>query len=402
MLCDTPQTNPRQVANELKTLPAPDDAMIAHSEALITRIDETMKQAGGAIPFAQYMAMALYEPGLGYYSAGSHKLGAAGDFITAPEISQLFSRVLARQCAEVLAEIGGEVLEFGAGSGVMAADMLAELERLDCLPQRYAILEVSADLRQRQRDTLQQKVPHLLERVVWLDALPTTGFIGVVVANEVLDAMPVHRFRVTDAGVEEQYVQRGERGYTATYGAAQSEALSTRLAELARQQALAAGYESEINLAAEEWIGTLGNMLERGVIVLIDYGFPAAEFYHPERRAGTLMCHYRHRAHDDPFVYPGLQDITAHVDFTAMADAALAAGLNVSGFTNQASFLMGCGLLELVGTDDDPQTQITNAAAVKKLTLPSEMGELFKVLGLSRGWDQPLRGFALRDERHRL
>jgi SAM-dependent MidA family methyltransferase len=382
-------------------LPPPDAAQQAHSERLQAHIREAISESGGRIDFARFMQLALYAPGLGYYSAGSRKFGAAGDFVTAPERSALFSRALARQCQEVLVRIGGDIIEFGAGSGVMAADILAELERLGSLPGHYYILEISAELRQRQRETLQQKVPQLCERVVWLDALPE-GFAGVVLGNEVLDAMPVHRFRISGGEPRELFVRWDGERFLLDEGAAAA-ALLPRLQALQGEYALDEGYESELNLLAEEWVAGLGQWLRRGVVLLIDYGFPRAEYYHPQRAGGTLMCHYRHRAHDDALTLIGLQDITAHVDFTAVAEAAVTAGLAVRGFANQANFLLGCGITELLAAGEgDARTRLSLAAEVKSLTLPAEMGELFKVIALSRGWEGGLRGFALRDERSRL
>jgi len=374
-----------------------------HSEQLATLIREEITTNGGRIGFDRFMELALYAPGLGYYSAGSHKFGEAGDFVTAPELSPLFSRCLARQCNEVLETLGdGDILEFGAGSGVMAADILLELAALDNLPGNYYILELSAELRARQQQTIGEKVPELASRVVWLDTLPEAGFTGVVLANEVLDAMPVHRFRIHEGEpLELCVVWNGER-FELDEDAPDA-ALYERLKWLQQHYGLVEGYSSELNLRGEEWVKSLGDFLERGVALLIDYGFPGPEFYHPQRSNGTLMCHYRHRAHDDALILPGLQDITAHVDFTAVAEAALAAGLSVRGFANQANFLIASGLTALLAeTGDDLKQQLSLAAQVKRLTMPGEMGELFKVLALSREWEGTLQGFSLRDERARL
>ncbi len=382
-------------------LPPPDAEQLAHSGRLQAHIREIMAAEGGRISFARFMELALYAPGLGYYSAGSRKFGEGGDFVTAPEVSSLFSRALAQQCSEVLERIDGDILEFGAGRGVMAADILAELECLDCLPGHYFILEISADLRERQRETIKEKVPRLAERVVWLDALPQS-FDGVVLGNEVLDAMPVHRFRLHGGEPHELFVMWDGERFTLDEEPADA-ALYPRIKALQQEFHLGEGYESEINLMAEEWVAGLGQWLKRGVAFLIDYGFPRAEYYHPQRSGGTLMCHYRHRAHDDALTLIGLQDITAHVDFTAVAEAALAAGLSVRGFANQGNFLIGCGLTELLAAEaGDVKAQLGRAAEVKTLTLPAEMGELFKVIALTRGWEGGLRGFALRDERSRL
>ncbi len=388
-------------------LPRPDDDALALSAALVDRIAEAIAANGGALPFHDYMHRALYEPGLGYYSAGSHKLGAAGDFVTAPEISPWFGRCLAREAAPVLQALGGgDILEPGAGSGRLAVAVLTELERLEVLPGRYRILEVSADLRERQRATLAAECPHLLARVVWEDTLPD-GLRGVVLANEVLDALPVHRFRITEDGARELAVATTpEGGFVEVEKPLDDPRLEARLTAI--QEAvgpLPTGYESEIGLAAEDWTSALADALTAGLILLIDYGFPRHEFYHPQRDGGTLMGHYRHHSHTDPFLYPGLSDLTAHVDFTAIATAAWEAGLNVAGFTTQAHYLLGTGLAEAMETVNpvDQRAQAELARAMRTLTMPEEMGELFKVLALTRGDDlPPLQGFTLRDMRGRL
>lgn len=348
------------------------------------------------------MELALYAPGLGYYSAGARKFGVAGDFVTAPELSPLFSRCVARHCAGVLAELaGGELLEFGAGSGAMATDILLELERINALPAAYSILEVSADLRARQRETLAARAPHLLARVQWRDALPE-HFVGMVLGNEVLDAMPVHRFRWRDGQVHELGVTWTGAAFSWTELPVCTPRLAARVQERAAAEQWPEGYESEVNLAAEDWLRSLAACLQRGVLLLFDYGFPRHEYYHPQRSGGTLMCHYRHRSHPDPLILHGLQDITAHVDFTAMAQAAAEAGLDVLGFANQANYLIGSGLLELAQDVQDMRQQLEMAAQLKRLMMPGEMGELFKVLALGRGVADAGAGFAVRDERYRL
>lgn len=372
-----------------------------HSELVSNHIRQEMKRAGGGITFDHFMELCLYAPGLGYYVAGARKFGEDGDFVTSPEISSLFGRCLARQCAQILEEIGpGDLFEFGAGTGAMAADILAELELLDCLPQRYLILELSPDLRLRQQQTLQQRVPGLFHLVQWLEELPTSAFKGVVLANEVLDAMPVQRFRMESDGVKEQFVHWENDGFQASWDTP----VTPSLERMVKAMGLADGYESEINLRAEPWVKELGKLVDSGVVLLIDYGYPRSEFYHPQRNEGTLMCHYRHRAHSDPLVLPGLQDITAHVDFTAVAEAGLKAGFEVAGFSDQAYFLMGCGLDSMLAASDpdDVGRHMQLVQEIRRLTLPIEMGERFKVLGLSRGLDQALIGFALRDQRERL
>ncbi|WP_275096309.1 class I SAM-dependent methyltransferase [Sedimenticola hydrogenitrophicus] len=399
------RTNPRAAEAVVAQLPAPDADARQHSLQLVSLIRDEIAAAGGRIPFDRYMELALYAPGLGYYAAGARKFGAAGDFVTAPEISPLFARCLARQCREVLDGLpGGTILEVGAGSGILAADLLLELERLDCLPARYLILDLSPELQQRQRQTLSQHAPHLLERVEWLTAFPESAFCGLVIANELLDAMPVHRFRLSAGTLLEQFVGCNGERFELIWAAPESPAFAQHLAAALGQLGANDDYESEVNLRAGPWLVSLAHCLERGAVLLIDYGHSRAEYYHPARSRGTLMCHYRHRAHPDPLVYPGLQDITAHVDFTAIAEAALAAGFRVAGYTTQAFFLMGSGLDRLVA-ESDPDEAAAHLAlvqGVRRLTLPTEMGERFKVLGLTKGWESPLSGFAMRDLRDRL
>lgn len=383
-------------------LPDPGNDARTHSAALTERIRAEMDADGGNIPFARFMELALYAPGLGYYSAGLEKFGAAGDFVTAPELGTVFARCLARQAAEVLADVGtstgpADVLEAGAGSGALAADLLLELERLGHLPDRYFILELGTELRTRQANRLREYAPHLLERVVWLDALPAE-FRGVILGNELLDALPVERFRVGKSGPVRLAVEFVNEQFRWCEVPAE-ESLRARLAPLK----LAPGYESETGFAAEGWVRSAAAALSRGVLLLADYGFPRAEFYHPDRATGTLMCHYRHRAHSNPLVLVGLQDITAHVDFTAVAEAGIETGLELLGYTSQAMFLLGCGLDEIAaGLPEEPYARLALTNEIKKLTLPHEMGELFKVIALGRGLTAPLRGFAVQDRRGRL
>ncbi len=373
---------------------------IAHSDRLVHRIRDAIEKAGGWISFERFMEMALYEPGLGYYSAGSTKLGGAGDFVTAPEISSLFSRCLASQCVEVLQRLGGgDVLELGAGSGVMAADMLAELANQQCLPDRYLILEVSADLRERQQQTLAARVPELLSRVQWLDAWPV-ALRGVIVANEVLDALPVQRFRMRGTQVNAVGVtwQLGQLDWSEVHADPALE-LAVRSIERANGEPFLDGYLSEVNLRLVPWLAGLAGALAEGVALFIDYGLPQREYYRAERREGTLLCHYRHRFHDRPLMHVGVQDIGAWVDFTAVASAASDAGLRVAGFTTQAHFLIGCGIESFMANiAEQPVTErVQLARQVMVLTLPGEMGERFKVIGLTANYDHPLRGFGVRD-----
>ncbi len=385
-------------------LPEPSTDLAEHSERVQDFICEVIEQAGGEIPFCRFMALALYAPNLGYYSAGNQKLGVGGDFITAPEISSLFSVSLAKQIAQILHQAGGDVIEFGAGSGIMAADMLLELERLKQLPERYYIIEVSADLRQRQQQTIAEKAPGLSDRVEWLDELPKQ-VTGVVVANELLDAMPVHRFVMRDSVANEVMVAWDE--LSRQFQTTEQPITEPRLHSEITQLQLPDGYSSEINLNANDWVATMGKSLQTGAIILIDYGYPRHDYYHPQRTDGTLLCHYQHRAHPNPLILAGIQDITAHVDFTAIADTALDAGLHVHGFADQCNFLLGCGITDYLSRmiqfdskNTKAQIEVTNQ--LKKLTLPDEMGESFKVICLSKGVDIPLLGFSIRDDRNRL
>lgn len=373
----------------------------AQAAAVEAHIRERIAAAGGALPFDRFMELALYAPGLGYYVAGSRKFGAEGDFVTAPELSPLFGRALARQCAQVLGESGGDILEFGAGTGNMAADILLQLAADGCLPERYLILELSPELRQRQRDTLLAKAPALMERVQWLDGLPAR-FRGVVLGNELLDAMPVQRFRLAADGIEEAFVTVDGDGFAWSWRSAASPGLAAAVADIRRAVPdLPDGYVSEINLRLQPWLAALAGCLEQGAVLLVDYGYSAAEYYHPERDGGTLICHFRHRAHDDPLQLAGLQDITANVDFSAVARAGQAAGLVLAGYSTQAHFLIGCGLDELLA-DADPTAHLDLVQGLKQLTLPSGMGERFKAIGFTRGLELPLRGFGMRDLRDRL
>jgi SAM-dependent MidA family methyltransferase len=376
----------------------------SHSLRLAAHIDEALVATGGWLSFERFMELALYAPGLGYYSAGSEKLGAAGDFVTAPEVSDLFSRCIARQCAAVLTRTGGEILELGAGTGRMAAALLTELAALRVLPERYAILEVSADLAARQRARLASLPQALRERVVWLERLPEQPVQGVIVANEVADALPCRRFRCDAGGIRELGVVldapvRFREGAAAPGGVLVS-AVDEILAAL--PEPLPRGYTSEVCLRVEPWIGALSACLARGLLLLCDYGLPRRHYYHPQRVSGTLRCHYKQRAHDDPYINLGVQDITAWVDFTRVADAALAAGLEVRGFATQAAFLLGLGVEGLVAEAGAGIERTRLAGEARRLIMPEEMGEAFKMMALGRDLDVPLAGFALQDMRHLL
>jgi SAM-dependent MidA family methyltransferase len=411
-----------------------------HSRAVAAVLREAIGAAGGWLSFERFMDLALYAPGLGYYSAGSAKLGSGGDFVTAPEVSDLFSQCVARQVAEVLTVTGGEILELGAGTGRMAATVLESLAAAGVLPERYSILEVSGDLAHRQRERLRSLPVGLRERVVWLERLPERPIRGVVLANEVLDALPCQRFVVAGPGFDsgptmatagrkagvgspsagshsplastlaparsivevgvsldgDRFVER-----TAPADEALVRACEALLSEL--PQPLSPGYTSEICLRLEPWLATVGECLERGLILLFDYGLPRSHYYHPQRVSGTLRCHFKQRAHDDPYINVGVQDITAWVDFTRVAQAAVDSGLEVAGFSTQAAFLLATGIERLAASaSGDIVEQTRLAGEARRLLMPGEMGEAFKAMALTRDYDAALAGFGLQDLRHSL
>lgn len=386
----------------MNELPQPTATARAHSQRVVDAIRSEIAARAGYLPFAHYMELALYAPGLGYYAAGAQKLGPAGDFVTAPEMTPLFAAALATQVSAILAGTQGrEIIELGGGSGRLAADLLRILAERNALPSRYAILEPSPDLRERQGATIAQHAAAYVDRVTWIDCLPET-INGALIANEVLDAIPAEVIARRNGQWQERGVTWDEVGKALVW--------TERPAD-SRQAALAAtrfpptgDYSSEINPAAEALVADIGQRFTAGAALFIDYGFPAAEYYHAQRGDGTLMCHYRHRAHDDPFAWPGLTDITAHVDFTAMAESGERAGLHVAGFTSLAPFLMGCGILDALAAIGPPESMayIVAAAATQKLLALSEMGELFKVLALARSDAIEWPGFTLADRRHRL
>lgn len=385
----------------------PDPIALAHSEAVKQRIQIEIEKANGWISFAKYMELALYSPGLGYYSSGATKLGSSGDFVTAPEISSLFGQTLARQAAQIMRDIEQKhILEFGPGTGKLALDLLSEMEKLGCLPQKYFFLEVSADLRQRQQTLFEQRAPHLIPILHWLNQLPDQ-FSGLILANEVLDAMPSHLV----VWHEEQIFERGVifEGETLKW---QDTVIQTgQLFELAHQLGLqndgidsSIPYISEISLSNIKFIHSLAQLLQKGVILFIDYGFGQHEYYHPQRNQGTLMCHYRHHAHGDPFYLPGLQDITCHVNFSAIAEEARKANLELLGYTTQAHFLLNCGITDVLSEIPAHQTSeyLPLANQLQKLVSPAELGELFKVIAIGKNIDETLIGFINGDKSYAL
>jgi len=381
--------------------PAPDPDALALSRRLAAHL-RTRIVEGGPLPFDAWMESVLYEPGLGYYSGGQEKFGAAGDFVTAPLVSPLFAWSLAGQCAEVLAAANGDtILELGPGDGSMAADLLAELERQEALPRRYWLLERSASLRQRQRERLQAVTPHLLARVDWLEHLPERPMRGVILANEVLDALPVARFRRHRGGVAELTVTVGEDGFEWQERPARPQverAVAAIESDLGRT--LPDGYLSEVCLQLPAFMASLRDGLATGALLVVDYGYPRREYYRADRDAGTLVCHYRHRAHWDPLPAPGLQDVSAFVDFTAAALGAQDAGLEVLGYTSQAHFLMGAGITELLEArrGEDVMEQVRLAQQAKTLLLPGAMGERFRVLAVGAGNISAPTGFSLYNQ----
>jgi len=382
-----------------------------HARQVLERLQAAIRAAGGWLPFDEYMALALYAPGLGYYSAGARKLGAGGDFTTAPEISPLFGRCLARHCAQVIEALGGgDVLEVGAGSGRLAFDVLAAMNESGNLPARYRILEISADLRERQRAQLSTLPGAVASRVEWLDAPPAEEWQGALLANEVLDALPVEVFEWQEGEPRVRGVVLDDTGRLTWANRAASPALRAEIERLHSQVADDAqgerpwrdGYTSELCTRAGPWIAAMTRSLASGVALFIDYGLPRREYYHADRSAGTLRCHYRQRAHDDPFAHPGMEDITAWVDFTRVAEAADAAQLQVLGFATQMAMLLGLGIEREIVAAPDQVTQIRRASEARQLLMPQEMGERFKAIALGRGFDAPLAAFAYQDLRRSL
>ena len=379
-------------------MPVPESDALDASRALTARIETEIAARDGWITFAHYMQLALYAPGLGYYTGGAAKFGPRGDFVTAPSLGPLFAQTLARQVAELVRRSAPHIVEFGAGGGELAGELLAELARLGCPLDRYAILEPGAELRDRQRAAIAKLAPEHLAKVEWLDQLPKR-FRGVMIANEVVDAMPVHAIAWREEGIFERGVaiEGGKLAWAErpAYGEVLAAADALRIAP---------PYASEIALAAHGWMRSVAESLELGALLVIDYGFPAHEFYHPQRSTGTLMCHYRHFAHSDPFLYPGLQDITAHVDFSALVAAGRSAALDILGYATQSNFLVNCGITEVLERSDpaDARRFAPLAATAQKLLSPAEMGELFKVLCVGRGNGGTLTGFARGERSHTL
>jgi SAM-dependent MidA family methyltransferase len=410
-------------ADALSNLPPLQADEAQHGARVLQAVRAAIGDNGGWLAFDDYLRLVLYAPGLGYYSAGSAKIGAGGDFVTAPEVSELFGRCVARQCAEVLLLAGGDVLELGAGSGALAASVLSTLQQLGRLPQHYYILEISAELRRRQQQRLASLPAALRSRVQWLDSLPDAPLAGVVLANEVADALPFKRFVVGADALLERGVALSAQGELVDADRPVDASLCAQVALIAASlpapssaaSAAAtpqpctpppwpwpAGYQSEVCPMLAPWIAALATALSRGAALLIDYGLPRREYYHPQRYDGTLRCHFRQRAHQQPLRFPGLQDISAWVDFTRVAEAAVDAGLEVAGYCTQAAFLLANGIEADVAASDLTLDRARLASQARVLLLPGEMGESFKVMALTRELSAPLRGFQYQDLRGSL
>jgi SAM-dependent MidA family methyltransferase len=403
-------------ADALSNLPPLDAEQAQHGALVLQTVRAAIERQGGWLSFDDYLRIVLYAPGLGYYSAGSGKIGSGGDFVTAPEVSELFGRALARQCAEVLQLAGGDVLELGAGSGALAAGVLVSLQQLGRLPQHYYILEVSADLRWRQQQRLASLPAELRSRVRWLDALPETPLAGVVLANEVADALPFKRFVIGADALLERGVALSAQGQLIDADRPADSALRAQVALIAASLPAPAsgapasgapwpwpaGYQSELCPMLLPWIAAIAAALSHGAVLLIDYGLARHEYYHPQRFDGTLRCHFRQRAHEQPLLYPGLQDISAWVDFTRVAEAGVDAGLTLAGYCTQAAFLLANGIEADVAASETTLDRARLAFQARELLLPGAMGETFKVMALTRGLTAPLRGFQYQDLRGSL
>ena len=357
------------------------------------------------MPFAEFMQQALYDPEFGYYTANSPKFGIIGDFITAPEMTPLFGHTLGIQCAAILQSLTNPIIfEFGAGTGRLCVDILIKLEQLNCLPQAYWILEVSGNLRARQQRLIMELIPHLHSKIHWLTRWPEHTFNGIILANEVVDAMPVQRFGNYIDGLKESFISLDATAscLIEEYKPCTNSALWDYVHPIIAPDLIP--YNSEVNLIIHSWLKECSEVLACGVLIIIDYGFPRSEYYHPNRNHGTLMCHYQHQTQHNPLINIGQQDITAHVEFTLVAEAAAVVGFKVAGYTSQAAFLLSCGILNLLEPrhgelPQDTRTYLTATQAVKKLIEPHEMGEIFKVIALTKNYHAPLQGFILQDRR---
>ncbi|OGT38309.1 MAG: hypothetical protein A3F11_06420 [Gammaproteobacteria bacterium RIFCSPHIGHO2_12_FULL_37_14] len=379
--------------------------MAIPSNTLVHILRQKIENQQGYISFAEFMEQALYHPQWGYYNSTHFNIGERGDFTTAPEISPLFAQCVANQCREIFDHLGqGQVLEIGAGTGKFAKDFLSYLDTLGCLPSAYYIFEKSSTLRNQQRAFLQSTCPHFFPRMIWLDTLPAK-FSGVVIANEVLDALPVHCFRIEDHEIAERCVTWQNDAFAWKICKPTTDELSEKIKQIHHQYALPPGYESEINLNLTFFLQSLTQAIEKGILLLIDYGYGQREYYRTERSSGTLSCFYQHHNHANPFILPGQQDITAHVDFTRVIETAIDNDCQLLGYTNQGPFLLACGLTEFVTTAEkqlSPIEIVHLRHAIKLLTFPTEMGERIKIMALGKNMSVDLSGFNLQDKRKEL
>lgn len=390
-------------------LPKPEDLALAQSKALTRCIQQEIAKNDGVISFASFMELSLYHPTFGYYNADTFTLGEKGDFTTAPEISPLFAQCFAKQIQQIFSHLDEKnILELGAGTGQLAIDLLQTLEQLNCLPESYYIYEISVGLRKKQQDYLRSACPNYFSRIIWLDHLPTQ-FIGCIIANEVLDAVPTNCFHIENHEVLERCVRWKNNAFFWDYRSPITPHLKEKVTEIRDLYNLPNGYESEINLQVRSFIKALAKSIQQGIILFADYGYGQGEYYHPERCQGTLTCFYQHKRHKNPLILPGLQDITAHVDFTNVIENATDFGCQLEGYTSQATFLLACGLMDIAAELEKQLTPIDEIKlhhAIKLLTLPTEMGERIKVMALSKGLNKKeelsLIGFGLYDRRRDL
>ena len=388
------------------SLPIPDSEAKFHSQKLSKYIKQIIDEKGGSIGFDEYMNLALYQPNLGYYNSSTQKFGTEGDFVTAPQISTIFSKCLASQCTQILEDFKNPIiLEIGAGTGIMAKDLLLDLEKHNSLPEKYLILEISEDLKSRQQNLLKQSIPQYIDNIVWLDSLPKKKFNGLIIANEVLDALPVKRFKKESNLFKEVKVTSINNNFHWVDTLVCDE-LKIFLENIERKlsKTFVEDYCSEINIGLKIWLDSLQSVMNKGVILLVDYGYSMSDYYHPSKFDGNLLCHYRHYAHNDPFFYPGLQDITASVDFTSVAEYAEEIGLNLNGYTNQTYFLFSCGLENLVPNMDllDMRLQTEVSQELRTLIMPDEMGERFKFMALTKEYNRDLLGFSKMNQKNQL
>lgn len=394
------------VTENTNSFPSVDSVALANNREVINLLKQAIAKHGGRIRFDQFMEIAMFAPGLGYYDSVNRIFGDEGDFITAPEISAFFGKCLARQIQQLMTSMGQtNILEFGAGSGILAQTILKELDKTKQLPDTYYIYDISPTLRGRQFGRLKRNVPHLLDRVEWLSDIPE-NFNGMIIANEVLDAMPVHRVVFyKDGNHEETYITLKDGKLVLEDGPLSSIEIKNEMDKIMRLRPdIKDGYRSEINLVVKDWVERVSKMLGQGLILLIDYGCTRKEYYQPVNHMGKLVCYFQHHTHGDPLLYPGIQDVTSHVDFSLVADAFQKQGLKVAGYTNQSFFLAGCGLESLYQELDssDEKKYAEESRCMARLIMPEAMGEIFKAIAITKGIDEDLIGFSVSNQQDTL